>query len=300
MIIYIILIMYLSCYILYSKLNTYLINNYCKIKLLDKIGEGTYGIIYQINKNYVIKIFKNSIINNNISIETKNIIPLHNENREISFFVDYLKNKIKYNNFIIDVKTIGILIDDYKINNILIKKNSFFMILPACIPIYNLLSLWKKPLINNKDGIDIVLNIMKRLIDIQLYLYNNYNIINLDIKMDNFMIEKNKKLIIDNIINIDLGLIKLKDNINYQFNYKYLIWPRSENVKLEKIPSYSICVNGLEILLGKEFIKKNKNNLIDKINFLKNNQDIYNIFYNGLLLKLNLKQLLILILNYLK
>jgi len=293
--------MYLTCYILYSKSTNYLINKYYKLKLLEKIGEGSYGIIYEINKNYVIKIFKNSLITNNITNESTSIIPLNNENREISFFISYLKNNTKNTNFIIDVKAIGILVDDYKIHNLIIKKNSFFMILPSCISIYKLLHLWKSPLINNKDGVEIVLNIMKRLIDIQIYLYNNYNIINLDIKMDNFMIEKSNELLIDNIINIDLGLIKTKNNNNYQFNYKYVIWPTSENVKLEKIPSYSICINGLEILLGKEFIENNKtSNLIDKLYFLKNNQEVYNIFYNGLLLKVNLKQLLGLISNYLK
>ena len=293
--------MYLTCYILYSKSNNYLINKYYKLKLLEKIGEGNYGLIYEISKNYVIKIFKNSLITNNINDESESVIPLNNENREISFFISYLKNKTINTNFIIDVKSIGILVDDYTINNLIIKKNSFFMILPSCISIYKLLNLWKTPLINNKDGIEIVLNIMKRLIDIQLFLYNNYNIINLDVKTDNLMIEKKKKLIIDNIINIDLGLIKTKNNNTYQFDCKYTIWPTSENIKLEKIPSYSICINGLEILLGKEFIEKNKKmNLIDKLYFLKNNDEVYNIFYNGLLLKLNLKQLLVLILNYLK
>ena len=196
--------MYLTCYILYSKSNNYLINKYYKLKLLEKIGEGNYGLIYEISKNYVIKIFKNSLITNNINDESESVIPLNNENREISFFISYLKNKTTNTNFIIDVKSIGILLDDYTINNLIIKKNSFFMILPSCISIYKLLNLWKTPLINNKDGIEIVLNIMKRLIDIQLFLYNNYNIINLDIKTDNLMIEKKNKLIIDNIINIDL------------------------------------------------------------------------------------------------
>lgn len=293
--------MYLTCYILYSKSNNYLNNKYYKLKLLEKIGEGNYGLIYEISKNYVIKIFKNSLITTNINEESESVIPLNNENREISFFISYLKNKTANTNFIIDVKSIGILVDDCTINNLIIKKNSFFMILPSCISIYKLLNLWKTPLINNKDGIEIVLNIMKRLIDIQLFLYNNYNIINLDIKTDNLMIEKKNKLIIDNIINIDLGLIKTKNNNTYQFDCKYIIWPSSKNIKLEKIPSYSICINGLEILLGKEFIEKNKKmNIIDKLYFLKNNDEVYNIFYNGLLLKLNLKQLLVLILNYLK
>ena len=45
--------------------------------------------------------------------------------------------------------------------------------------------------------------------------------------------EKKNKLIIDNIINIDLGLIKTKNNNTYQFDCKYIIWPSFENIKLE-------------------------------------------------------------------
>ena len=134
------------------------------------------------------------------------------------------------------------------------------MILQSCISIYKLLNLWKTPLINNKDGIEIVLNIMKRLIDIQLFLYNNYNIINLDIKTDNLMIEKKNKLIIDNIINIDLGLIKTKNNNTYQFDCKYMIWPSSENIKLEKIGEGNY---GLIYEISKNYvIKIFKNSLI--------------------------------------
>ena len=241
-----------------------------------------YIYIYPLNEDYKYTFLYN---NNNYYLYIKN---KSTKNENIKFKI--MKNNLEY--------TYHILKES---NNLIIKKNSFFMILPSCISIYKLLNLWKTPLINNKDGIEIVLNIMKRLIDIQLFLYNNYNIINLDIKTDNLMIEKKNKLIIDNIINIDLGLIKTKNNNTYQFDCKYMIWPSSENIKLEKIPSYSICINGLEILLGKEFIEKNKKmNLIDKLYFLKNNDEVYNIFYNGLLLKLNLKQLLVLILNYLK
>ena len=223
--------MYLTCYILYSKSNNYLINKYYKLKLLEKIGEGKYGLIYEINKNYVIKIFKNSLITTNINEESESVIPLNNENREISFFISYLKNKTTNTNFIIDVKSIGILVDDYTINNLIIKKNSFFMILPSCISIYKLLNLWKTPLINNKDGIEIVLNIMKRLIDIQLFLYNNYNIINLDIKTDNLMIEKKNKLIIDNIIICHGG-------INPHFVDKYNKINNLEN-EIEFVESYN-------------------------------------------------------------
>ena len=292
--------MYINCFILYSKTNNYVANKYYNINLKAKIGQGGYGIIYEINKNYVIKIFKKSSIDTNINTEGNELIPIKNENREINFFKSYIKYKNENNNYIIDIKAIGIICENYKIDNIFIKKNTFIMIMPICVSINKLLDLWKKPLINHKQGIEIVLNIMKKIINIQMYLSEYYNIINLDIKLDNFMIENKKKLLIENIINIDLGLIKTKNINNYKLNYDYSIWPIGENIKLDKIPSYSICINGLEILFGNKFIETSKNMTVsEKLNILKNNKDIYNIFYNGLLLKLNLKQLLHLIINYL-
>tara|TARA_B110000037_G_scaffold220078_1_gene286792 strand:- start:84 stop:983 length:900 start_codon:yes stop_codon:yes gene_type:complete len=293
--------MYINCFILYSKTNNYTANKYYNLNLLAKVGQGGYGIIYEINKNYVIKIFKKSSIDTNINTEGNELIPTKNENREINFFTSYIKHKNVNSNYIIDIKAIGIICENYKIDGILIKKNTFIMIMPICVSIYKLLDLWKKPLINHKQGIEIVLNIMKKIINIQMYLSEYYNIINLDIKLDNFMIENKKKLLIENIINIDLGLIKTKNTNNYKLNYDYSIWPIGENIKLDKIPSYSICINGLEILFGNKFIETSKNMTVsEKLNILKNNKDIYNIFYNGLLLKLNLKQLQHLIINYLK
>ena len=294
--------MYIQCYILYSKINNYLPSKYYNLKLINKIGEGNYGIVYELNKNYVVKIFKNSFANSNINNESNSLIPLKNENREINFFIQYLNNKQNTNNsFFIDVKAIGVIIKDCDLYNIKVNKDSFFMIMPSCISIYNLLNLWKKPLINEKNGIELILNIMKRMIYIQLYLYNEYKLFNLDIKLDNFMIDRKKKLSIDNIINIDLGLIKTKTSETYSFNYNYNIWPKGDNLNLDKIPSYSLCINCLEILLGKKILN-NMNNIYirEQLNILKNNVEVFNIFYNGLLLKLNLKQLLKLILSYLE
>jgi hypothetical protein len=115
------------------------------------------------------------------------------------------------------------------------------------------------------------------------------------------MIESTNQLVINNIINIDFSLIKRKNQNSYNLHYDYDYWPKGENIKLEKIPAYSLCVNGLEILFGKpnNASVKNKNKVEDQLSLLKNNQDVYNIFYNGLLLKVNLKQLLSLIVYYL-
>lgn len=294
--------MYVPCFILQSKTNSYLPQKTYKLHLRKKIGEGSYGVIYEINKNYVLKLFRNSYADVNQPDESSQIIPFKNENREINFFLQYIKSKQSKSDFFIDVKTIGVILINLTIDNHLFKKNSFFMIMPECVSIHKLLNTWKTPLINNKNGIHIVLNIMKRIIDIQLLLYNQHKIYNLDIKLDNFMIESSKKLVIDNIINIDFGLIKSKNQHSYNLHYDYHYWPKGENIKLEKIPAYSLCVNGLEILFGKQeqdIYGKIKSQVEDQLSLLKNNHEIYNIFYNGLLLKVNLKQLLKLIVFYL-
>ena len=295
--------MYVPCFILYSKINSYFPQKTYKLHLRKKIGEGSYGVIYEINKNYVLKLFRNSYADVNQPDESSQIIPFKNENREINFFIQYIKSKQSKSNFFIDVKTIGIILINVTLDNQLFKKKSYFMIMPECVSIHKLLNTWKKPLINNKNGIEIVLNIMKRIIDIQLLLYNQHKIYNLDIKLDNFMIESSKILAIDNIINIDFGLIKTKNQHLYNLHYDYHYWPKGDNIKLEKIPAYSLCVNGLEILFGKQEQdlsgKMKNNNVEDQLSLLKNNQEVYNIFYNGLLLKVNLKQLLKLIVFYL-
>ena len=52
--------MELIIYILYSKSSRFNLSNYYKIKLNKKIGEGSYGYVYEINSDLVVKIFKNN------------------------------------------------------------------------------------------------------------------------------------------------------------------------------------------------------------------------------------------------
>ena len=155
------------------------------------------------------------------------------------------------------------------------------------------------PLIKNKDGKELVLKFMKRLVEIELFLNDKFKITNLDIKLNNYMIQKNKKLDINNILAIDFGLIvKMKDDIKYNFNINYYIWPKGKDINIEYVSSYSLCINGLILYLGETKIKNSS--LKDNLNYLKNDVEFYNIFYNGLLLKIKCSELYLLIKNYMK
>jgi len=291
----IIIIMELIIYILYSVNNNFKVNYYYKIKINKKVGEGTYGIVYEINKNMVIKVFKN-YTNLNENKDDKKIIPNKNENRELNFFISYLKSNVK-NSYIIDINAIGIIkfITGSKLKII----NNYCIILPNCYSIVKLINLWKMPLIKNKDGKELVLKFMKRLVEIELFLNDKFKITNLDIKLNNYMIQKNKKLDINNILAIDFGLIvKMKNDIKYNFNTNYYIWPKGKDINIEYVPSYSLCINGLILYLGETKIKNLS--LKENLTYLKNDVEFYNIFYNGLLLKIKCSELYLLIKNYMK
>jgi hypothetical protein len=136
---------------------------------------------------------------------------------------------------------------------------------------------------------------MKKLVEISLFLENKYNLINLDFKLNNFMFNK-KTNNLNDLIMIDLSIVKKKSfKKKYDNEIKYYIWPDENPQILEHIPSYSICINGLELLFGYDEIKlfPNKNKIIKllKIIELKNN-NVYYIFYNGLILKSNTKKFL--------
>ena len=130
---------------------------------------------------------------------------------------------------------------------------------------------------------------MKRLLQISEFLENNYNMINVDFKLKNFMFpEKTKN--INNLIMIDFSIIKNKSKKKYSIENKYYIWPYNENVLLEYIPPYSICINGLELLFGYDEVtqlpNKNKMNYFLK-NIEKKNKNAHTIFYNGIVKKIN-------------
>ena len=289
----------LNTYILRSDQKDYQENKNKKITIYKKIGEGSYGIVFLIDNDHVIKIFKNSNYKETILSETNYLIPIKNENRELIFFFKYM-NKTKEKNLIINLYAIGIIKDVIIDNSIKLDKNSYFIILPLCIPFYETFNVLNIPLLNKKNGINFTLNVMKRLVEISLFLENKYNTINLDFKLNNFMLNKRTKNLND-LIMIDFSIIKKKTKKKYDINKNYYIWPVENNQNIECIPSYSICINGLELLFGRNEVldlpNKNKiNKFLKEINNKNNN--IIHIFYNGLILKINTENFLKLFLNF--
>ena len=316
----------LKSLILKSDHKDYPENKNKKLYVKKKIGEGSYGLVFLIQNDHVIKIFKNSTINNTVFNESNYLIPIRNENRELTFFFKYINNK-KVNTFIVNLYAIGIIRDSIIDNSIKLELNSYFIILPLCVPFYNNFNILNIPLINKKNGLDFTVSVMKRLLEISQFLENKYDLINLDFKLNNFMLTKNSDNLND-IIMIDFSIVKKLNNKNKTYNLtkelnpldsgdasrrsptrvtsmsdslnKYYIWPANNQI-LENIPSYSVSINGLELLFGYNKVLDLPNN--DKIKyFLKiiedKNKNIHNIFFNGLILKINTESLLKLINSY--
>jgi len=309
----------ISTFILKANNDNYAENKTKKIVLKNKIGEGAYGVVYEIesqsNQKHVIKIFKRPTSDKLVLNESNNLIPLQNENREILFYYKYINNKKCENNYIISVYAIGILKNQFKTNTIIIDKNNYFIILPLCVPFYKIFDIYNKPLINKPNGFIFTIKIMNRLLEASNYLEKTHQLVNLDLKINNFMFPLNSRNLND-VVMLDFSIIKKKnknkdDNI-YSTNQSYYIWPEPP-ILLDHIPSYSICMNGFELLFGYKNISKISNNnnkytLYKISNFLKiikehdknKNKDIYNIFYNGLIVKATTTELLLLISKFLK
>ncbi len=215
-----------------------------------------------------------------------------------------------------------------------IEKYTYFVILPLCTPFYKkvpiknmeLLSIPKRNILfellhihtdsyshshlyDSHFGIYFVISVMKMLCKASLYLENEFKIYNLDFKINNMMfltfdsensLSRNQHVDFENLIVIDFGLIKHNPTVSTIFSYddliqqKYFIWPYSGTTLLYHIPSYSICINGLELLLGKKELEhlpsyRNMKRLLQK---LKNiDYTLYSIFYEGLIQKCTTKRL---------
>jgi serine/threonine protein kinase len=291
----------LRSHILKSNHNDYKENKNKNIYIQKLIGEGVYGIVFLIQNDHVIKIFKNSTLKKTILEETNYLIPIKNENRELMFYYKYINDNKESNNYIINLYAIGIIKDQMIDNNNLLDTDSYFIILPYCMPFYKKFNVFNKRLIDDSNGIKFTLRTMKKISEASLYLENKYNLINLDIKLNNCMITRKDDNIGD-IIMIDFSIIKKKCNKKYTINTKYYIWP-NENINIEYIPSYSISINGLELLFGHEEIinfLNNDNKITKYLKIIKDkNKNLYNIFYQGLIKKIDTESFIKLIKNIL-
>lgn len=312
-----------------------------RLHITKDLGEGSYGKVFELNDQYAIKIFKQCTLGNvDLSSTEDSVLPSNEENRELQFYFEMLKkNKLNQSlsvHYILQPYAIGYTKEEitYKSK---FEIHSYFVILPLCIPFYKLLPIkniellsLQKPNelfqnilldtminINNQNdnifGILFVLNIMKKICKASIYLEEEFKIYNLDFKISNIMFlktsQKKKDLNdLNDLIVIDFGLIKHIQDLNSIFDYehliqqKYFIWPYSGTTLISNIPSYSICINGLELLLGKKEIEKLPSYRIIKKNILKLkniDHNLYIIFYEGLINKCNTQKLLFLIQKYL-
>jgi len=318
----------LNAYILKSITSLYPEKKIINLYIKEKLAEGSYGIVYLIDDNNdnnirdknVIKIFKNSIFNNTILTESNYLIPTKNENRELIFFMKYVNINYISNRHIINIIAIGIIKDIIIDSNNKINLHSYFIILPYYTPFYKSINIFNVPLIEKKDGLLFTLKIMKRLLEISYFLENNYNLVNLDIKLNNFVFKKKKTKNLENLIMIDFGLIKQINDKKYKassigrlmdsdlcntltktdLSNKYYLWP-DKYFFLENLPSYSVCINGLVLLFGYDKILNfpDPNKIKYYLKIIKNkNKIIHNIFYDGLMLNLNTENFIKLLINF--
>lgn len=270
--------------------NIYKKDDILQIKFNNIIGEGAYGIVLGTSLNIAIKIYKDSQFP--IKYEDSNkLLPTRNENREILFLSNILKN-IPNNypkNLILPIG-IGYLNNSIQINMITYKKKSCIMLMNKYKSFFTIHKKLKSYcFINNKKTRFFILNLIIILLKISEYLEEEHKLVNLDFKIDNIMYYNN------NIKIIDLGLVKKFETNMTLFipKHKYYIWPDVPSY-IYAVPIYSIAITALELLFGIEkFNILKKNEYINKLKLI--DESLYNIINNMLLLKFNSKYILSLI-----
>lgn len=285
--------------IIESKINKFKMNENYELNILNKLGSGSYGVVFDIENNLVIKIFYNSILGRTCFEEKECIIPYKNENRELSFYFKLMKeNPMNHiNNHVIAPLVIGYLKNDLQYSQKdNFKKDSYLVIMPLCVPFHKFYKIKNNPLIDVEDSLPFLNEFTKKVLGASIYMENKFNIINLDFKLTNIMYIQNNEFLNEfkkinndeekednedlnnkyhkNLMVLDFSLIKKRDpNKYFSFDewdkkngeFTYYLWPREEDkFSLSHIPSYSIGINLIELLLGKEKVTKLPNNILIK------------------------------------
>ena len=235
---------------------------------IKMIGEGTSGKIYKFNTiQSVIKILKNNYsFEYNFYKHFLDRILQHEINTKIGYPVAYGNIHESFDTF---------------------TNNNKFLILNF----YNKLDIL---LIEGETMGDKVFNLIKQLIEIEIFLEDNINCINLDIKLSNLMMDNN-----NNIKIIDFGLIKEfnKGDMFYSYN-NYYVWP-TRRCYLDCVPLYSIFILVCNVFMDLSDIKKDNsfyllkkikeiinpsyklNNLLNYLILLKyDSKTVYKFFFN--------------------
>ncbi len=287
-------------FVIESNLKEYQVNQSYLLNIEQKLGSGSYGAVFDIGDHLVMKLFFHSTLGKTMFEEKECIIPYKNENRELSLYFQMMKEPLKNHiqNHVIPPLLIGYIQKDFIYQKDTFKKNNYFILLPFCIPFHKYYKIKNNPLLHHEDSYSFIVQFMYTMMKSSQYLETKYNIIHLDYKLSNIMylyhselVKKikddvmitndkglSKKEYHENLIVIDFGLVKKKiKNIPFEFDpgdkkegeIRYYLWPaEKDGFYLYHIPSYSMGINVIELLLGR-----------DKVLKLPNKTDLYEYVY---------------------
>jgi serine/threonine protein kinase len=218
----------------------YFIKKVIRIHTIQKINEGSYGIVYLTNFNKcVIKIIKKDIDD----IFTN----------EISVFYKLKKFEDNYPTHLVKYMAVGKIIDCNKIKYInchilfMNKYEDFFTF-------YSILN--SAPLIFIKHYKTFIIKTLYKILLVNQFFEQKLNLINIDIKLSNIMIHNN------DIIIIDLGMLVQNGNIYIDNHSNHSEWPYGKTL-VKYVPNYSLAKIILYLLY------KNKKYIIELDNDIK-------------------------------
>ena len=284
----------IKIFVIESNLKEYQVNQSYTFNIEQKLGSGSYGAVFDIGDQLVMKLFFHSTLGKTVFEEKECIIPFKNENRELSLYFQMMKEPLNNHiqHHVIPPLLIGYIQKDFIYQKDTFKKNNYFILLPFCIPFHKYYKIKNNPLLHHEDSYSFIVQFMYTMMKSSQYLESKYNIIHLDYKLSNIMYlyhsdlikkikddvmiitdkkESSKKKYHENLIVIDFGLVKKKTkNIPFIFDpndkqegeIQYYLWPsEKDGFHLYHIPSYSMGINVIELLLGREKVLKLPNHI---------------------------------------
>jgi serine/threonine protein kinase len=237
------------------------------IKIVEKIGEGSIGLVFLLDNGHVLKIYKNSVASLTKLKESHSILPKPNENREIQLFFKIIRYKIKGVG-IVQPYSLGTISKEFVFNETIIKNGTYFSVLPFYEKI-------------NRDVLVKynLLDLIKEIIESELNIEKHLQVFHLDIKLENLVLNNGKLMLIDYNLtkSISSGDMALDTN---HFN-------TDKNCKLKLIPLYYVFLLVISLLFNTKKVYFNDYVLVNYLFILSKKLDscIYLIIYNGLALK---------------
>jgi len=249
---------------LMSNSDKYIKHDSLKLKIKEKIGEGSLGLVFLLENGDILKIYKNSVAGSAKLIESKSILPEKNENREIQLFFKIIKFKINEEG-IVKPLSLGIVYNELVFEDTVICKDTYYSILPF----YEKVS---KEILVKYNLYDLILEIINSELSIEKYL----RVYHLDITLENLVMYDDKLMLIDYNLTKSIGSGEQSVNSNH-FN-------TDERCKLKLIPLYYIFLLIISLLFNTKKIYFNDKLLVNYLYILskKLKKNVYSLIYNGL------------------